>query len=89
VLKGKKEVSMMLNKGLQRSGNKPLEIMTDGAPEYAKAISEKFGNNDPLIHVQAISTPLSNSKMERFFRTLKQRYKTINSFYSHYSAKTL
>ena len=84
-----KEVQVLLDRGLQRSGNKPLEIVTDGAPEYAKAISETFGNNDPLIHVQAaISTPLSNNKMERFFRTLKQRYKTINSFYSQDSAKT-
>jgi len=79
----------LLDRGLQRSGNKPLEIVTDSAPEYAKAISEKFKNGDPLIHVQAaISTPLSNNKMERFFRTLKQRYKTINSFYSHDSAQT-
>ena len=84
-----KEVQVLLDRGLQRSGNKPLEIVTDSAPEYAKAISEKFKNGDPLIHVQAaISTPLSNNKMERFFRTLKQRYKTINSFYSHDSAKT-
>ena len=84
-----KEAHMLLEKGLQKSKNKPLEIVTDSAPEYAKAISERFRNSDPLIHVQAaISTPLSNNKMERFFRTLKQRYKTVNGFYSHENAMT-
>jgi len=84
-----REAHVLLDRGLQRSENKPLEIVTDSAPEYSKAISEKFKNSDPLIHVQAsISTPLSNNKMERFFRTLKQRYKTLNSFQSRENAIT-
>lgn len=83
-----KEAYTLLESALQKSENKPMEIITDGASEYAKAIGEKFKGADPLIHVQAaISTPLSNNKMERFFRALKQRYKTVNCFCSHENAK--
>ena len=75
------EACKLLESGLRKSQSKPLELVTEGASEYAKAVDEVFGNSDPIIHVQAgISTPLSNNRMERFFRTLKQRYKTMNSF---------
>jgi len=83
------EACKLLESGLRKSQSKPLELVTDGASEYAKAVDEVFGNSDPIIHVQAgISTPLSNNRMERFFRTLKQRYKTMNSFCGLENAET-
>jgi len=83
------EACTLLKNGMRKSQSKPLEIVTDGAGEYAKAVDEILGSGDPIIHVQAgISTPLSNNRMERFFRTLKQRYKTINSFCNPENAET-
>jgi transposase-like protein len=81
----------LLEDGLKRAKNKPLEIVTDSAASYTKAIDRKFGVElkQPIIHVQAaISTPLSNNKMERFQRTVKQRFKTISSFHSQETAET-
>ena len=87
--KDAKEVSKFLEQGLAKSADKPLEVVTDSAPQYASAINEMLGGIDPLIHIQAgISTPLTNNKMERFFRTLKQRYNTINNFQSQETANT-
>ncbi|MEM3760876.1 MAG: DDE-type integrase/transposase/recombinase, partial [Candidatus Bathyarchaeia archaeon] len=87
--KDAKEASKFLEQGLAKSAEKPLEVITDSAPQYASAINEISAAVDPLIHIQAgISTPLTNNKMERFFRTLKQRYKTINNFQSQDNAET-
>jgi len=89
--KNAEEAYKLLDEGLRKTENKPLEVVTDGAPAYVKAIDRKFGEelNHPVIHVQAsISTPLSNNKVERFHKTLKQRFKTISSFYSEETAKT-
>lgn len=85
------EAYALLEKALGKSQEKPSEIVTDAAPQYATAIDKKFGEElkDPIIHVQAaINTPLTNNKMERFCRTLKQRYKTVNSFHSKETAET-
>lgn len=87
--KDTKEASKFLEQGLAKNAEKPLEVITDSAPQYASAINEISAGVDPLIHIQAgISTPLTNNKMERFFRTLKQRYKTINNFQSQDNAQT-
>jgi transposase-like protein len=87
--KDTKEASKLLEQSLAKSADRPLEVITDSAPQYASAVNEILGGLDPLIHIQAgISTPLTNNKMERFFRTLKQRYKTINNFQSPETAET-
>lgn len=89
--KSAEEAYKLLEEALKKSQNKPSEIVTDGALSYEKAIDRKFGEElkCPLIHVQAsISTPLSNNKIERFYKTFKQRFKTISSFYSEETAKT-
>ncbi|MEM3572857.1 MAG: IS6 family transposase [Nitrososphaeria archaeon] len=87
--KDAKEAFKLLKQGLAKSSVKPLEVVTDSAPQYASAIDKISCKTDQLIHLQTgISTPLTNNKMERFFRTLKQRYKTINSFQSKETAET-
>lgn len=79
--KSEEEVIKILEEGLNKSANPPTEIITDSAPQYASAIHKMLSGIDPIIHVQAgISTPITNNKMERFYETLKQRYKTIRSF---------
>ena len=89
--KDAEEAYKLLDKGLRRSENKPLEIITDGAAQYVKAIDKKFGSElkEPILHVQAqISTPLSNNKLERFHKTLKQRFKPISCFHNKKTAET-
>lgn len=87
--KSAEDARSLLKNGLQKNAEKPLEIITDAAPEYAKAIEEELKDVEPILHVQAsISTPLSNNKMERFFGTLKQRYKTVKCFNSQETAET-
>jgi len=85
------EAYRLLEEGLKKAKNKPSEIVTDSAVSYTKAIDRKFGEElkHPIIHVQAaISTPLSNNKIERFQRTVKQRFKTISSLHSEETAET-
>jgi len=89
--KGSKEAIKLLEKGLAKTKNQPSEIITDAAPSYVEAINQKFGKElkQPVIHVQtSISSPLSNNKIERFNKTIKQRFKTISSFHSEETAKT-
>lgn len=85
------EATTLLNKGLERTQNAPLEIITDAAPSYVQAIDQKFGKelHEPVIHVQSsLSGPITNNKLERYNRTLKQRFKTISSFHSKETAET-
>jgi len=89
--KSSKEAIKLLEEGLSKTKKQPMEIITDAAPSYAEAINQKFGKElkQPLIHVQtSISTPLSNNKIERFNKTIKQRFKPIGSFHSTETAKT-
>jgi len=89
--KGSEEALNLLEKGLSKAKNQPLEIITDSAPSYPEAINKKFSEElkQPLIHVQtSISTPLSNNKIERFNKTIKQRFKPIGSFHSEETART-
>ena len=87
--KDTEEATKLLKRSLAKSQQQPMEIVTDGAKQYAKAIDETLSNIDPIIHIQAgISTPITNNKMERFYRTLKQRYKTINTFQTQETAQT-
>jgi len=89
--KSSEEAIKLLEEGLSKAEKQPMEIITDAAPSYAEAIDQKFGKElkQPLIHVQAsISTPLSNNKIERFNKTIKQRFKPIGSFHSAETAKT-
>jgi len=89
--KNAEQAYRLLEEGLKKAKNKPSEIVTDSAPSYVKAIDRKFGEElkHPIIHVQAaISTPLSNNKIERFQRTVKQRFKTISSLHSQETAET-
>jgi transposase-like protein len=89
--KSSEEAGKLLEEGLSKTKKQPMEIITDAAPSYAEAIDRKFGKElkQPLIHVQtSISTPLSNNKIERFNKTIKQRFKPIGSFHSPETART-
>ncbi|MEM1883613.1 MAG: IS6 family transposase, partial [Candidatus Bathyarchaeia archaeon] len=78
---------VVLEKALERAGSKPLEIITDGLQAYSDAIKEVLG--DEVLHIQGpITGKLSNNVLERFYRTLKQRFKSIHNFGSLDGAET-
>lgn len=85
------EATTLFNKGLKKTQNPPSEIITDAAPSYVQAIDQKFGKElrEPVIHVQSsLSGPITNNRLERYHRTLKQRSRTISSFHSKETAET-
>jgi putative transposase len=85
------EATVLLNEGLKKTRNAPLEIITDAAPSYVQAIDQKFAKelHEPVIHVQSsLSGPITNNKLERYHRTLKQRFRTVYSLNSEETAKT-
>lgn len=80
--KDSEEAYRLLKKALERSNGKPLEIVTDGLKSYSEAIGKIFGENgDKVIHIQGpLTGPVSNNTIERFYRTIKQRFKNMYSF---------
>ncbi len=79
--KNHEEACKLIDKALKNSNVKPLEIVTDGAQSYPKALREKFSERgEKVIHIQGpFKGPVSNNKIERFYRTLRQRFRTIYS----------
>lgn len=80
--RGAEQAYNLIEKGLSKVNNIPSEIVTDCLGSYTKAINKKFGEElkHPIIHIQTgISSPLSNNKIERFQRTVKQRFKAMGT----------
>ena len=90
VKRDSENAQILLEKALQKSIEKPLEIVTDGLESYDKAIKEVFSKEKtPIIHIQgSINEPITNNTMERFYRTLKQRFKSIYHLNNQGSAET-
>ena len=87
--KSAEEATTLFNKGLKKTQDPPSEIITDAAPCYVKAIDQKFGKelHEPVIHVQSsLSGPITNNRLERYHRTLRQRFKTVSSLHSEETA---
>lgn len=80
----------LIDNSIGKAKNPPSELITDSLGSYSKAVDRKFGKElkQPIIHVQAaISSPLSNNKIERFQRTVKQRFRAMGtSFHSSETA---
>lgn len=74
----------LLEKALGKTEDIPLEIITDHAGSYPVAIDKKFKEiNQPVIHVQTgIQSPLSNNKVERYYRNVKQRFHAMGSSFA-------
>jgi len=83
------EAYKLIDKALRNSNVKPLEIVTDGAQSYSKALRERFSESGRrLMHIQGpLKGPVSNNKIERFYRTLKQRFRTVYSLNNERSAE--
>jgi transposase-like protein len=80
--------TILFEKALQQSVIKPVELVTDGLKSYGQAVDKVF-NDGEIIHIQGpLTGPVSNNKIERFYRTLKQRFKSIYSFRSVEGAET-
>lgn len=88
--KDSEEAYHLLKKALERSNSKPLEIVTDGLRSYNEALYKIFGESgDKVIHIQGpLTGPVSNNTIERFYRTIKQRFKNIYSFKGDDGAET-
>lgn len=87
-----KQAYNLIENSLEKTPNKPMEIVTDHLGSYARAIDKKFGDElkAPIIHIQsALSSPLSNNKIERYQRNVKQRFKAMGtSFHNGETATT-
>ncbi len=86
--RGEEDASILLKKGVNKSKEKPLEIVTDGLSSYNEAIKKEIGTNanEPLIHLQG---PLSlgfNNRIERYNETIKNRIKIMAGFHDEESA---
>jgi len=91
--RGAEDAEILIKKAIEASTNKPLEMVTDGACSYEAAIKKEFlenkdCGNEALIHLKGPLTMALNNKMERFFRTLKGRLKTMYRIYNEQTAKT-
>ena len=84
------EAYKLLSKAIENSEKKPEEIVSDGFDGYAKAVKRKFSEElkHPVIHLQGNVSSAINNKMERFWRDIKKRYKTIYGFRNIETAKT-
>ena len=60
-------------------------MVTDGLKSYETAVEQEFSD---VIHVQSSLREGMNNKMERFFKELKRRVKSLESFKTSEGAKT-
>ncbi len=82
--RGADDAMELLRKGLKVS-KKPEELVTDGLGSYGKAVEQELSD---IIHIQSSLREGLNNRMERFFKELKWRVKTIESFKTQEGAKT-
>lgn len=76
----------VINLATQRAGFKPNRIVSDRHPIYQElrdTVRPKLAKN--FILVEKFADTLSNNRIERFFGTLKSRYKRARGFKSFYS----
>lgn len=85
--RGEEDAETLMRKGVEASKHKPDEVVTDGLSSYNQAIKEECLGSGPLVHLQGPLTEALNNKMERFFRTLKDRTKTVGGFVSEEGAE--
>jgi putative transposase len=85
--RGKEDAQSLISRGLERSQNKPSELVTDGLPSYKAALDRISAKGDPLVHLQGPLTESLNNRMERLWGTLKARAKTMCTFRSEESAR--
>jgi transposase-like protein len=89
--RGAEDAKALIKKAIETSENKPLELVTDGAKSYEAALEKSLPETDvdgPLIHLRGPLTASLNNKMERFFRTIKGRLKTIYQIHDEQTAQT-
>ena len=73
------EARKVLENALRKASSPPLEVVTDGFQAYSEAIKRAF--SDDVMHLEGpLNQPINNNAIERYFRTVKQRFKNINSF---------
>ncbi|MEM3464126.1 MAG: IS6 family transposase [Candidatus Bathyarchaeia archaeon] len=81
------EACATLKNGLQKVLTPPVEVVTDGCQAYPEAIAKVLPGE--VLHIQGpFSSPVNNNKIERYFRTLKQRFHSIHSFGDIQGAET-
>lgn len=82
--RGVDEAKKLFENGLEKS-SKPDEVVTDGLKSYETAVEQEFSD---VIHIQSSLREGMNNKMERFFKELKRRVKSLESFKTSEGAKT-
>jgi len=74
-----------LEEALQKASESPLEVVTDGCQAYEvveKALPK-------AMHIQGpLNGPINNNKIERYFKTVKQRFRSIQNFGNVQGAET-
>jgi putative transposase len=69
----------VLNEALGKAHAPPSEVVTDGFQAYSEAIRKAFPCD--VMHILGpLNGPINNNEIERYFRTVKQRFKSVFSF---------
>ncbi len=77
----------VLEEAMRKVLTPPLEVVTDGFHGYSEAIRKVFPRD--VMHIQGpLNGPINNNEIERYFRTVKQRFKSIYSFGNLEGAET-
>ena len=75
------ECTKFIGKVKTRTKNPPNEIHTDNSWDYYPAFRKHFPRNRKIHkHFPAWKHSFKNNPIERFFNTVKQRYKTLRTF---------
>lgn len=75
----------VLKLAIDRAGFRPNRVISDRHPLYKELLQVKPRFTKKHIFVEKFSAKLSNNRLERFFGTLKSRYKRARGFKSFYS----
>ena len=78
------DAAELFKKGLAVSG-KPDELITDGLKSYEKATEQELPG---IVHVQSSLREGMNNRMERFFKDVRRRVKTMDGFEKDEGVKT-
>ena len=83
-----KEAVVFIGKVKSRTSKPPNEIHTDNSWDYHPAFRKYFPRNRKIHkHFPAWKMKFKNNPIERYFNTLKQRYKTMRGFDNTKSAE--
>ncbi len=75
----------VLKLAIKKAGFRPNRIISDRHPLYKELLHLRPRLTKKHIFVEKFSDALSNNRLERFFGTLKARYKRARGFKSFYS----